>query len=189
MLKSLFHALRQRQLSRPRRDDREAGYSMMEILIVLAIMAVIATLVGPSLFNQLDKSKVTTARTQIRTLEAALATMRLEIGRFPTESEGLLLLSSRPKTRRPAGSGMARTWMTMCRRTLGGDLIGTPFLKPGSRGIRSSRSSTRSGRTIARAGRDWTPISDGLKISTCQPQADRDQTVSQRASQGSKREV
>lgn len=97
MLKFLFHALRQRQLSRTRRDDREAGYSMMEILIVLAIMAVIATLVGPSLFNQLDKSKVTTARTQIRTLEAALATMRLEIGRFPTESEGLSLLVEPPE--------------------------------------------------------------------------------------------
>lgn len=75
---------------------REAGYSMIEILIVLAIMAVIATLVGPALFNQLDRSKVTTAQTQIRTLEAALATMRLEIGRFPTEEEGLALLVSPP---------------------------------------------------------------------------------------------
>ena len=69
---------------------------MMEILIVLAIMAVIAALVGPRLFNQLDNSKVTAARTQIRTLESALSTMRLEIGRYPTENEGLALLVNRP---------------------------------------------------------------------------------------------
>lgn len=80
-----------------RRASRSAGYSMIEILIVLAIMAVIATLVGPALFNQLDKSKITTAQTQIRTLEAAVATMRLEIGRFPTEEEGLTLLVEPPQ--------------------------------------------------------------------------------------------
>ena len=95
MLKKLLRRFRIRARSGP--AVHEAGYSMMEILIVLAIMAVIATLVGPSLFNQLDKSKVTTARTQIRTLEAALATMRLEIGRFPTESEGLSLLVQPPE--------------------------------------------------------------------------------------------
>jgi len=95
MMKRLLRRLRNCPEKAERRAD--AGYSMMEILIVLAIMAVIATLVGPSLFNQLDKSKVTTARTQIRTLEAALATMRLEIGRFPTETEGLSLLVTPPE--------------------------------------------------------------------------------------------
>lgn len=78
------------------RRSRAGGFSMMEILIVLAIMAVIASLVGPALFNQLDKSKLTAARTQIRTLESALATLRLEIGRFPTEAEGLALLVTPP---------------------------------------------------------------------------------------------
>ncbi|MCA8903691.1 MAG: type II secretion system major pseudopilin GspG [Hyphomonas sp.] len=70
---------------------------MMEILIVLAIMAVLATLVGPTLFNQLDKSKVTAARTQIRTLESALSTFRLDVGRFPTEEEGLAVLVQPPQ--------------------------------------------------------------------------------------------
>lgn len=82
--------------ARRRARRREAGFSMMEILIVLAIMAVIAALVGPRLFNQLDNSKVTAAKTQVRTLESALSTMRLEIGRYPTESEGLRLLVDRP---------------------------------------------------------------------------------------------
>ena len=79
-----------------RAGSRETGYSMMEILIVLAIMAVIASLVGPSLFNQLDKSKITAAKTQIKTLESSLTTLRLEIGRFPTEAEGLSMLVAPP---------------------------------------------------------------------------------------------
>ena len=70
----------------------KAGYSLLEILIVLAIIALIAALVGPRLFAQLDKAKVTTARVEVRSLETALQTMELDIGRYPTESEGLSLL-------------------------------------------------------------------------------------------------
>jgi general secretion pathway protein G len=69
----------------------------MEILIVLAIMGVIATLVAPRLFNQLDKSKVTVAETQIAQLRSALDTMRFDIGRYPTDDEGLRLLTQRPE--------------------------------------------------------------------------------------------
>ena len=70
----------------------KAGYSLLEILIVLAIIALIAALVGPRLFAQLDHAKVTTARVQVRSLETALQTMELDIGRYPTEGEGLSLL-------------------------------------------------------------------------------------------------
>lgn len=77
---------------RHRRDSR-AGFSLLEILVVLAIIALIAAVVGPRLFAQLDRSKVTTARLQIRSLEAALETMRIDIGRLPTSAEGLNLLS------------------------------------------------------------------------------------------------
>lgn len=71
---------------------RRAGFSLLEILVVLAIIALIAAVVGPRLFAQLDRSKTTTARLQIRALEAAMETMRLDIGRLPTEQEGLGLL-------------------------------------------------------------------------------------------------
>ena len=77
---------------RRRRLRAKAGYSLLEILIVLTIIALIAALVGPRLFAQLDRSKVTTARVQVRALETALATMRLDLGRDPTEAEGLQLL-------------------------------------------------------------------------------------------------
>lgn len=74
------------------RSRRRDGFSLLEILVVLAIIALIAAVVGPRLFAQLDRSKTTTARLQIRSLEAALETMRLDIGRLPTEQEGLGLL-------------------------------------------------------------------------------------------------
>nr|WP_235524293.1 type II secretion system major pseudopilin GspG [Caulobacter sp. Root655] len=60
---------------------------------MLTIIALIAALVGPRLFAQLDRSKVTTARVQVRSLETALETMRIDIGRYPSASEGLELLS------------------------------------------------------------------------------------------------
>jgi general secretion pathway protein G len=76
----------------------KAGYSLLEILIVLAIIAMIAAFVGPRLFALLDHSKVTTARVQVRALETALQTMELDIGRYPTQNEGLdLLVKADPK--------------------------------------------------------------------------------------------
>lgn len=89
------------RLPRGRRDRRirRAGFSLLEILVVLAIIALIAAVVGPRLFAQLDRSKTQTARLQIRSLEAALETMRLDIGRLPTEQEGLaLLVQADPQT-------------------------------------------------------------------------------------------
>ena len=77
----------------------KAGYSLLEILIVLTIIALIAALVGPRLFAQLDRSKTTTARVQARGLETALDTMRVDINRYPTQEEGLaLLMQADPKT-------------------------------------------------------------------------------------------
>lgn len=83
-----------------RRDRRaERGYSLLEVLIVLSIIALIATFVGPRLFAQLDRSKATAARIQIQSFMSAIETMRLDIGRYPSEAEGLELL-----VRAPGGS-------------------------------------------------------------------------------------
>ena len=83
------------ELRRKRRvQSLKAGYSLLEILIVLAIIALIAALVGPRLFAQLDKSKVVAARVQVKALKSE--TMRLDIGRYPTQQEGLTLLDQAP---------------------------------------------------------------------------------------------
>lgn len=88
-----------------RRLARKAGFSLMEVLIVLAIIALLAALVGPQLFKQLDKGKVTAATVQLKTFKQALDTMQLEIGRYPSEQEGLLLLVQSPGEGVPNWSG------------------------------------------------------------------------------------
>lgn len=75
---------------------RERGYSLLEVLIVLTIIALIAALVGPRLMAQLDRSKVTAARVQVRAISSAIETMRLDLGRYPTNAEGLALLNAPP---------------------------------------------------------------------------------------------
>lgn len=91
--------------SHQRGSKSREGYSLLEILVVLSIIALIAAVVGPRLFAQLDKSKTQTARLQIRSLEAALETMRLDIGRLPTEQEGLALLMQANPEQVPGWSG------------------------------------------------------------------------------------
>lgn len=81
--------------AQPRRHG-ERGYSLLEVLVVLSIIALIATFVGPRLFAQLDRSKATSARIQIQSLTSALETMRLDIGRYPSNDEGLKLLVEAP---------------------------------------------------------------------------------------------
>lgn len=72
------------------------GFTLLEMLVVLVIIGLLASLVGPKLFSKVDSSKVQTAQTQIKMLKAALDTMRLDIGRYPTAQEGLALLGVLP---------------------------------------------------------------------------------------------
>ncbi len=80
-----------------RKRRRERGYSLLEVLIVLTIIALIAALVGPRLMAQLDRSKVTAARVQVRAIASAIETMRLDLGRYPTNEEGIALLNEAPR--------------------------------------------------------------------------------------------
>ena len=73
------------------------GFTLLELLVVLVIIGLLGSLVGPKLFGKADAAKVQTAQTQARMLKGALETMRLDINRFPTEVEGLALLGTAPK--------------------------------------------------------------------------------------------
>ena len=84
---------------------RQSGFTLLEMIVVLVIIGLIMGLVGPRLFGQADKAKVQTAGTQIKMLKGALQTMRLDISRWPTEQEGLALL-----TTKPASADAARGW-------------------------------------------------------------------------------
>lgn len=75
---------------------RQAGFTLLEMIVVLVIIGLLMGLVGPRLFHQADRAKVQTAQTQVKMLRGALETMRLDIGRFPTDQEGLQLLVQKP---------------------------------------------------------------------------------------------
>lgn len=82
----------------PRRTPRRtAGFTLIEILVVLVILGLLAGLVGPRLFGKVDSSKVKTAETQVKMLKTALQTFRLDVGRFPTTDEGLAALAAKPE--------------------------------------------------------------------------------------------
>ncbi len=72
------------------------GFTLMEIMIVLAIIALIAGVIGPKLFANVDKARVQTAQTQVKMIKGTLEALRLDIGRFPTEAEGLTMLNTPP---------------------------------------------------------------------------------------------
>lgn len=76
--------------------NRQSGFTLLEMIVVLVIIGLIVGLVGPRLFSQADRAKVQTANTQIKMLRSALLTMRLDINRFPTAQEGLQLLVQKP---------------------------------------------------------------------------------------------
>jgi general secretion pathway protein G len=79
---------------------RQRGFTLIEMLVVLVIIGLLASLVGPKLFNKVDSSKVQTAQVQVKMLKGALGTLRLDIDRFPTASEGLALLTTPPQDER-----------------------------------------------------------------------------------------
>jgi general secretion pathway protein G len=77
-------------------SHRNAGFSMIELLVVMVILGLLAGLVGPRLFDRADIAKVQTAETQIAMLKGSLALLRLDIGRYPTAGEGLNALVRQP---------------------------------------------------------------------------------------------
>ncbi len=74
----------------------QQGFTLMELLVVLAILGLLAGLVGPQVLNTLGGAKVKTAGIQIKDLEQALEMYKLDTGRFPNTEEGLNALMKKP---------------------------------------------------------------------------------------------
>ena len=72
------------------------GFTLIELLVVLAILTLLAGLVGPRVLNQLGGAKSKTAGVQIADLDKSLELFKLDVGRYPTTEEGLDALVKRP---------------------------------------------------------------------------------------------
>lgn len=72
------------------------GFTLIEIMVVVIIIGLLAALVGPQLFGRVGKSRQSAAQAQIELFGVALDNFRLDVGRYPTTSEGLDALQKNP---------------------------------------------------------------------------------------------
>lgn len=72
------------------------GFTLIEILVVIVVIAILASLVAPNVFQHVGAARETTARAQVEMFGAALDAYRLHTGRYPTTQEGLDALWQRP---------------------------------------------------------------------------------------------
>jgi len=72
------------------------GFTLLELLVVVAIIGLLVGYVAPRYFSQVGKSEVTSVRAQIDGFEKALETYRLDTGRYPSTEQGLNALVTKP---------------------------------------------------------------------------------------------
>ena len=123
---SLAHRTRQRLAARA----RSAGFTLIELMVVLVIIGVLAALIVPNVLDRADDARSTAARTDVTNVMQALKLYRLDNQRYPTAEQGLLALVARP------GSGPAPINWKPYLEKLPNDPWGRPYqyLNPGIKG-------------------------------------------------------
>jgi general secretion pathway protein G len=84
-----------------RRRRRRSGFTLVELLVVIVIIATLASVVGPSLFGNVDSARESAARSQVQAFALALDTYRLDNGGYPSAEQGLEALRTMPTTGEP----------------------------------------------------------------------------------------
>lgn len=78
------------------RRQRESGFTLLELLVVLTILGLLAVIATPRVLQYLSGAKSKTAAIEVEQLGSALDLYRLDMGRYPTEQEGIEALVKRP---------------------------------------------------------------------------------------------
>lgn len=80
-----------------RTKSKQLGFTLVELLVVLAIITLLASTVGPKFINKLKSSEIKIAKVQVELLISALDTYRLDVGQYPTTEQGLASLNTQPE--------------------------------------------------------------------------------------------
>lgn len=87
----------QKQLRKQsRRRKGEGGFTLVELLVVLVILVLLASIIGPRVIGYLGSSRSKTAHIQIQSLVTAMELFHIDVGRYPTSTEGLTALVKSP---------------------------------------------------------------------------------------------
>ena len=104
-----------------RKQRRNAGITLIELLVVMVIIALFAAIVGTRVGRNVDKAKQVAAKSQISEYESALDQFKLDVGRYPSNEEGLSALRNRPSN--------AQNWDgPYLRKDLPNDPWGHPYV-------------------------------------------------------------
>ena len=104
-------------------SPRTRGFTLIEILVVITVIAILAGLVGPMVFRNVGDAKISAARAQIELFTLALDQYRLDNDCYPGTTQGLAALRERP-----SGEPQARNWRgPYLRKTIPLDPWGRPY--------------------------------------------------------------